>query len=179
MKRTIAFVGISTLILAAFVAGLMIGGTIRESADRQISELRSPAGQVMGLEDLQAHADSALDEIRTLYQGMTVLASWYGSESGNTTANGERYDPARFTAAHRTLPFGTLLVVENVSNGRMATVRVNDRGPARRLYLRQIDLSYGVAQELGMVEQGIAVVRVWVIWKPTREMVMGRLSEGD
>lgn len=88
------------------------------------------------------------------------IASWYGFESGNTTANGERYDPWGMTAAHRSLPFGT--VVRVTLNGRSVTVRINDRGPAAWTG-REIDLSLGAATALGMVERGIAPVCITVL----------------
>lgn len=88
------------------------------------------------------------------------LASWYGYESGNTTANGERYNPMGLTAAHRSLPFGTIV---RVSIGeRSVTVRINDRGPAAWTG-REIDLSLGAATVLGMVERGVAPVCITIL----------------
>ena len=73
-------------------------------------------------------------------------ASWYGS--GRQTANGERFNPNGMTAAHRSLPFGTRVRVENKRNGRSVVVRINDRGPFVRG--RIIDLAKGSARALGM-----------------------------
>ncbi|KQP40675.1 hypothetical protein ASF49_20075 [Methylobacterium sp. Leaf104] len=73
-------------------------------------------------------------------------ASWYAS--GHRTANGERFNPNGMTAAHRTLPFGTRVRVENKRNGRSVVVRINDRGPFVRG--RIIDLAKGSARALGM-----------------------------
>jgi rare lipoprotein A len=73
------------------------------------------------------------------------LASRY-SEIGGMTASGERYSPAKLTAAHRTLPFGTFVRVTNVANGRTVVVRINDRGPFVKN--RVIDLSQAAAQQL-------------------------------
>jgi rare lipoprotein A len=88
-------------------------------------------------------------------------ASWYGpSFQGRRTANGERYDMNRLTAAHPSLPFGTLLEVKNVSNGRSVTVRVNDRGPFSRK--RILDLSYAAAKEIGAVRPGTATVELFL-----------------
>ena len=91
-------------------------------------------------------------------------AGWVGQEfSGRTTANGEIFDPMLMTAAHRTLPFGTLLDVRNPKTGQSVRVRVNDRGP----YVgdRLIDLSYAAAQQIGLADSGggevdMAVVKV-------------------
>ncbi|GJD37394.1 septal ring lytic transglycosylase RlpA family protein [Methylobacterium aerolatum] len=73
-------------------------------------------------------------------------ASWYAS--GHRTANGERFNPNGMTAAHRTLPFGTRVRVENRKTGRSVVVRINDRGPF--VHGRIIDLSRGSARALGM-----------------------------
>jgi len=84
-------------------------------------------------------------------------ASWY-SLPANTTANGEKMDPNELTAAHRSLPFGTRVLVENLSNGRSVVVRINDRGPF--VGGRIIDLSKAAATSIGMIDAGTAKVRV-------------------
>ncbi len=78
--------------------------------------------------------------------GHTGTASWYGS--GHRTANGERFNPNGLTAAHRSLPFGTMVRVTNEANGRTVVVRINDRGPF--VGGRIIDLSRGSARAIGM-----------------------------
>jgi rare lipoprotein A len=93
------------------------------------------------------------------------VASWYGEPfNGRRTSNGEVYDMHEFTAAHRTLPFGALVRVTNLSNGRQTEVRINDRGPfvANRI----IDLSFSAAQAIQMVGPGTAEVRLEVIGGP-------------
>ena len=80
-----------------------------------------------------------------------VQASWYGTESGNRTANGEHFDGSSMTAAHRSLPFGTKLRV--TYKGKSVMVRVNDRGPARWTG-RDLDLSRAAAAKLGMIRAG-------------------------
>jgi rare lipoprotein A len=90
------------------------------------------------------------------------VASWYGEEfAGRTTANGEIFDPAQLTAAHRTLPFGTVLDVLNPRTNQTVRVRVNDRGP----YIggRVIDLSYAAAQKIGLIEPGVGEVQIAVV----------------
>ncbi|HSA67174.1 MAG TPA: septal ring lytic transglycosylase RlpA family protein [Methyloceanibacter sp.] len=84
-------------------------------------------------------------------------ASWY-SLPANTTANGERMDPDELTAAHRSLPFGTRVLVENLTNGRSVIVRINDRGPF--IGGRIIDLSKAAAESIGMLAEGTAQVRI-------------------
>jgi len=86
-------------------------------------------------------------------------AAWY--ELGGTTASGEAADPTDLTAAHRTLPFGTRVKVENLANGRSVVVRVNDRGPFGGG--RVIDLSRAAAEKLGYIRAGVARVKVSVV----------------
>jgi peptidoglycan lytic transglycosylase len=86
-------------------------------------------------------------------------ASWY-SLPANKTANGERMNPNDLTAAHRSLPFGTRVLVENLSNGQSVVVRINDRGPFTGG--RIIDLSKAAAASIGMIASGVANVRVSV-----------------
>lgn len=89
-------------------------------------------------------------------------ASWYGPGfHGKRTASGERFDMDAMTAAHRTLPFGTLLEVLNLENGRRAVVRVNDRGPFAKA--RVLDLSREAARRLGVIGPGTALVELRVV----------------
>jgi len=90
------------------------------------------------------------------------FASWYGSESGNQTANGERFRPEWVTAAHTTLPLPSYVEVTALDTGRRIIVRVNDRGPFAG-EMRLIDLSRGAAEQLGIRQQGVAPVRVRVV----------------
>ncbi|SKB38195.1 rare lipoprotein A [Sphingopyxis flava] len=85
-------------------------------------------------------------------------ASWYGNESGNRTASGERFHAGWITAAHTTLPLPTYVEVTALDTGRRIIVRINDRGPFARG--RIIDLSRGAAEELGIRAQGHSLVRV-------------------
>ena len=86
-------------------------------------------------------------------------ASWYSLTS--KTASGERCDPGAMTAAHRSLPFGTKVKVENLKTGRSVIVRINDRGPF--VGGRVIDLTRGAAKRLGIIGTGVAKVRVTVV----------------
>ncbi|WP_404711858.1 septal ring lytic transglycosylase RlpA family protein [Sphingomonas sp. MMS24-J13] len=87
------------------------------------------------------------------------FASWYGNESGNRTANGERFRAGAVTGAHTTLPLPTYVEVTSLDTGRRIIVRINDRGPFARSQ-RVIDLSRGAAAELGILAKGSAPVRV-------------------
>lgn len=89
----------------------------------------------------------------------TGTASWYGNPfHGRKTSNGETYNMYAWTAAHKTLPMNTRLLVENLDNGRSTTVRINDRGPF--VGTRIIDLSYNVARDLGIIKDGTGHVRI-------------------
>jgi rare lipoprotein A len=90
------------------------------------------------------------------------MASYYAKKfHGRKTASGERFNMRKFTAAHRTLPFGTRVRVTNLSNGKSVVVRVNDRGPFKRG--RIIDVSYAAAKAIGMVRAGTARVRIEIV----------------
>lgn len=97
----------------------------------------------------------------------TGQASWYGkAHQGQRTASGERFDMHALTAAHRTLPFGTIVRVTNLRSGKSVDVRINDRGPFR--HDRVIDLSYEAARKLGIVERGTDRVEITVIKRPAQ-----------
>ncbi|MGQ0666467.1 MAG: septal ring lytic transglycosylase RlpA family protein [Nitrospiraceae bacterium] len=90
------------------------------------------------------------------------VASWYGAQfHGKLAANGEIFNMEALTAAHRTLPLGSMVRVVNLLNGKHVRVRINDRGP----YVngRILDLSYGAATQLGMIDGGISVIQLEVI----------------
>ena len=90
------------------------------------------------------------------------LASYYGKKfHGRKTASGERYNMQAFTAAHRRLPFGSMVRVTRLKDGRSVTVRINDRGPFVKG--RIIDLSYAAARQLGMLAEGVANVGIQVV----------------
>jgi rare lipoprotein A len=90
------------------------------------------------------------------------VASYYARRHhGRRTANGERFDMDQLTAAHRTLPFGTVVRVTDVASGRSVTVRINDRGPYAAG--RVIDLSRAAARQLGILEAGVAKVQLDVL----------------
>lgn len=96
---------------------------------------------------------------------MEGIASWYGEDfNGRLTANGEVYDMYKFTAAHKTLPLGTVVKVTNLDNGKTVEVRINDRGPY--VQGRIIDLSRTAGRAIGMREAGTAKVKLEVVHWP-------------
>lgn len=114
-----------------------------------------------GYDDMNSsgYSDSSTASDRFYQKG---LASWYGREfHGRSTASGERFDMNSMTAAHKTLPFGTVVEVKNLDNGKAVRLKVNDRGPYRGN--RILDVSFGAAKELDMVKSGEARVGINVI----------------
>lgn len=94
------------------------------------------------------------------------MATWYGAAlAGRTTASGERFDPSRLTAAHRTLPFGTWVEVTRVDTGASVRVRITDRGPFGHAD-RIIDLSRAAAEHIDLVKMGVARVEVRIVEGP-------------
>ena len=101
-------------------------------------------------------------------------ASWYGPGfHGLRTANGERYDMYQLTAAHRTLPLGSIAEVRSLTTGRQVTVRINDRGPFARG--RILDLSFAGAQAIGMIGRGTDDIELRVIRFPGKGDDVGPL----
>lgn len=97
---------------------------------------------------------------KNIFQSGT--ASWYGNQfQGKKTASGAPFDMNAFTAAHKTLPFGTIVRVMNLSNGNTVNVKINDRGPFTTK--RIIDLSHAAAKKIGMINSGIAEVSIEII----------------
>ncbi len=110
------------------------------------------------------------------------LASWYGGKfQGRLTANGEVFDTNQLTAAHRTLPFGTIVRVINPVTEQSVVVRINDRGPF--VEGRVIDLSRAAAEAIGIAAAGVAPVRVEIIHLPaertTRTIQVASFSQRD
>ena len=101
------------------------------------------------------------------------MASWYGKDfHGKKTSNGEIYNMYGKTAAHTTLPFGTYVRVENLSNLKEVIVKINDRGPF--VTGRIIDLSYGAGRQIGLVGPGVAKVRLVALSRK-----IGRIKSGN
>ena len=97
------------------------------------------------------------------------LASWYGPGfHGEETASGKIFDQREMVAAHRSLPFGTVIRVTNLENGRRVTLRVIDRGPYGRNFRKGtvVDVSRGAARRLGFIKKGLVRVRLEVIREP-------------
>lgn len=140
-------------------------GHERSGADATSSGAESPPPEN------EASTPEAVGEadLEARYGGRTALASYRGEASyygaafeGRRTASGEVFRSAGFTAAHRTLPFGTIVRVARVDSSKQVYVRINDRGPFGSRH-RIIDVSRAAAQALDMVRRGVAEVRVEVV----------------
>ncbi|AFG36558.1 rare lipoprotein A [Spirochaeta africana DSM 8902] len=163
---------------------------------------RSAAEQVLPLPDgAAAHAAAAsateggsddpvavsadalpMDDPQLADHELEGIASWYGGKfQGRLTANGERFDTNEMTAAHKTLPFNSIVRVVNLNNGKQAELRINDRGPF--VEGRVIDLSRAGAEAIGMSGTGIAPVRVEVLHyqqeSPYRILQIGSFGDLD
>jgi rare lipoprotein A len=107
-------------------------------------------------------ADSGATAHFRVGQQFVGMCSYYATQfHGKKTANGEIYNMQALTAAHRTLPFNTIIEVENLSNGKKVRVRVNDRGPFKKG--RILDVSLKAAKELGLLQSGTARVKITII----------------
>jgi rare lipoprotein A len=110
---------------------------------------------------LIAHPAQPVKPIKT----WSGLVSWYGPRfEGRPTANGETFDMFSLTAAHPTLPFGSIVRLVNVKTGRSQVVRINDRGPF--VDGREMDVSFLVATRLGLLDKGVGRVRIELLEKP-------------
>ena len=110
---------------------------------------------------LIAHAGETIKPIK-VWSG---LVSWYGPRfDGRATANGETFDMFSLTAAHPSLPFGSIVRLVNVKNGRSQVVRINDRGPF--VDGREMDVSFLVATRLGLLRKGVGRVRIELLEEP-------------
>ncbi len=97
------------------------------------------------------------------------IASYYGEKyHGRRTASGEIFDMYKFSAAHKEHPLGTIARITNLSNGKWVVLKINDRGPF--IKGRIIDLSYGAAEKLGFVREGLTEVKIEVLkWGPKKQ----------
>ena len=141
-------------ILFVLVLVALVGFTLVVNEDKITEPVVTE--NVASVEEETVVADRSLVEF--LDKG-NMKASWYGPGfHGRKTANGEIYDQMSFTAAHKSLKFGTLLKITNQKNNKSVVVRINDRGPY--IHGRDLDLSKAAAIELGMVKRGVAKIKV-------------------
>ena len=141
-------------ILFVLVLVALVGFTLVVNEDKITEPIVTE--NVVSVEEEIITADRSLVEF--VDKG-SMKASWYGPGfHGRKTANGEIYDQMSFTAAHKSLKFGTLLKITNQKNNKSVVIRINDRGPY--IQGRDLDLSKAAALELGMVRKGVARIKV-------------------
>lgn len=170
MRRT-QLLGAAALVLTSSIAPAQAGSLTAAPASGGSVAIRSDlvptrwerfVDQIRPLPLAGIEADNLIASSTAAGRVTTGQASWYGPGFfGNRTASGEVFRPGTLTAAHRTLPFGTMVRVTNLWNGRSAVVRINDRGPFHGN--RVIDLAHGAARELGLTSSGVAQVRLEVL----------------
>jgi len=150
--------GASSLALAAGVLAVSTRTVLADARLLHPSATAPPAVPIVSATPSLLAPQKPLETIHALHG----IASWYGGVfNGRRTASGERFDMYAMTACHPTLPFGSLVRVVNLKNGRSVVVRITDRG-----YLfkgRILDLSYGAAQRLAMTRPGLAEVKLEVL----------------
>ncbi|OBV12327.1 Rare lipoprotein A [Erythrobacter dokdonensis DSW-74] len=147
--------------LAASTAATPADGAMPVEAGTAAAELSAEIVPLVEAPLADTSDDPGAEQAATTPLG-TGTASYYGRKfHGRRTASGETFDMGAMTAAHRTLPFGSLVRVTNPANGRSVTVRINDRGPFSRG--RVIDVSRAAAEELGLITRGHAPVALELI----------------
>jgi rare lipoprotein A len=156
MKRLLYHI-LQLIALGVLLAAAACSGTAQRAADeRQVLRVEPAPAPAAGAVPPAEAAQPAV--VRQVYRE-TGTASWYGRDlHGRKTASGEVFDMNGLSAAHRTLPLGTVIRVTNLDNYKSVKVSVIDRGPLVRD--RILDLSYGAARELGFAAQGIARVKI-------------------
>jgi rare lipoprotein A (peptidoglycan hydrolase) len=154
--RTKLFVVLESVFLGLGVLTLVPSANPAASMNPQTSEAL-----------LKSEANSQPSSVQKPLAAWDCTTSWYGEDfDGQPTANGETYDMYAKTAAHPTLPLGSIVRVVNPRNHRSQVVRINDRGPY--VQGRELDVSYAVARKLGFDQRGLAKVRLELLEVPSR-----------
>jgi len=142
----------------------------------EIAEIKKNQIEMVSERELQQLRELDKHLFNQFYQ--TGIASWYGGKfHGRRTSNGEIYDMYKLTAAHKTLPFNTIVEVKNLENDEKIIVRINDRGPF--VNNRIIDLSFKAAKRLGMAEQGLVPVGLRIIKKTSIQKNQSQYVSGQ
>src|SRR3989344_1134499 len=153
------------------VFGKLTQAAVSRFQEKYSNEILKPSGLKKGVgyvgELTKAKLNKILDgllgnkKLKTT-QTLNGKASYYASSlQNNRTASGERYDGQKYTAAHKTLPFGTKVTVVNTNNNRSVVLKINDRGPFVKN--RLIDISRIAARDIGLLSAGVANVKVYVL----------------
>ena len=163
-KLTLGTITPSRTALAVLAATLLVGGSVTEASAKSRHHhhhhhshhaANTSNGSTAGS---WLNANAAIAPSSGSGRSFSGMASYYGNESGSKTASGQRFNQNAMTAAHRTLPFGTMATVTHLGNGRIVRVRITDRGPFKAG--RCIDLSRAAANAIGMGGTARVTVRV-------------------
>lgn len=152
-KSTRGIVKPARMAIALIAATVVLGGSLTEASAKSRHHRHKIKHHHHHVDRNWQDANASIPS-STGGRGFSGMASYYGSESGNRTASGARFNPGGMTAAHRSLPFGTKLRVSH--GGRSVVVTVNDRGPFIRG--RVLDLSRGAASVIGLTSRGVGRV---------------------
>jgi rare lipoprotein A len=155
---------VAGILSAAMVAVVFTDATLTVQADAPLARPAATLPPPAPPESLMAEASRAAKPVNPaiLPGALSGMATWYGRmREGHWTASGERFDMMAMTAAHKSLPFGTLVRVVDLKTHKSVVVRVNDRGQLPGDHV--IDLSYGAAEQLNIVKTGVAQVKLEVI----------------
>lgn len=135
---------------------------LEKDALQATNRLRRLLGNASPLANISGKPNTSQVAVGSIRLKLSGMASWYGPGfNGSPSASGEPFNQNAMTAAHRTLPFGTQVLVTNLDNGQSVVVRINDRGPYAGD--RVIDLSAAAARVLGLIQSGVAPVRLDVL----------------
>jgi rare lipoprotein A len=166
-KKHITLFGVIALGMSLFVPASQMGALARQTHTTSLNSSLKSESSLSNTGTATHGAERTTFDLsakQPLVNGDKFLvavgkASYYANGfHGKKTANGEKFDKKDFTAAHRTLPFGTIVRVTNLNNGKMVFVKINDRGPY--IKNRIIDLSRAAAKQLDMVDNGVGKVRI-------------------
>lgn len=176
--------GFLVILSATFfcLGGIVAYISLVKMIDGRINEIEQASARVSrGIDKVESAVDRMMRNINGLVSisgtDFIGLASFYDFETGRRTASGQYFDPDALTAAHRTLPIGTVVAVTNLDNQRSIEVRINDRGPFADD--RIIDLTPEGARRLGMIRRGLTPVKLKLISMPTAFMESERLTALD
>lgn len=158
--RTFFLVLVAIALVASFVVSCAPNNVMTKRDETYTFDQMGSQNETPVYSDIDSTQISSNSSDSSFYQ--IGIASWYGREfQGRLTASGEPFDMNKYTAAHRTLPFGSVILVTNLENGKKVQCTVNDRGPFKKN--RILDVSYKAARDLDMLTSGQAKVGITVL----------------
>lgn len=166
-KATIvAVICILPIIGMFFVGRRTMANDLLGKVEKMAAEVSTREAKIENLSKELAYMKERWENDRTFFKTWEGVASFYGKESGIITSTGEPFDGTDFTAAHRTLPPGTIIIVESLETGLATICRINDFGPSKKYPERIVDVSHASAGILGMKNHGLIRVRIHQVRLP-------------